>query len=137
MQIKKIHHINFLVRDLDSAINRYRELFDVEQFVVESLPGRGVKTARFALGEQWVVLVQPTDPEGVPGQHLHKHGEGFFLISYAVADLDKAAQRIKSHGGEMMHAQPRKGLEDWAIWDIGVKETFGVQTQICEQGYSW
>lgn len=133
MAITKIHHINFLVKDINAGMNRYAEMFGVSDFVQDELAGRGVITARAALGEQWLVLVQPTDPEGVPGRHLAEHGEGFFLISYAVDDLTEAAKRVQITGGTMSSA-PRKGLLDWLVQDVDADCTFGVQVQLCQEG---
>ena len=81
MSIKKIHHINFLVNDINEGIARYRDLLGIDGFILDELPGRGVITARVALGDQWLVLVQPADHDGIAGRHLAQHGEGFFLIS--------------------------------------------------------
>ena len=55
-QISGIHHINFLVRDLDEAEPRYRELLGLEPALRGELPGRGVITARFRLGESWLEI---------------------------------------------------------------------------------
>lgn len=133
MAITKIHHINFIVKDLNEAINRYQQLFGLGEFIVDELPNRGVKTARVALGEQWLVLVQPVSSTGLPAEHLAEHGEGFFLISYAVDELHKAAQRIVEAGAEMASETPRAGLENWQVWDVESRDTFGAQIQLCEE----
>jgi methylmalonyl-CoA/ethylmalonyl-CoA epimerase len=129
--IKKIHHINFLVKDIDEGISRYRDLLGIDDFIREEIPERGVITARVALGEQWLVLVQPVDPDGTPGRHLAEHGEGFFLISYAVDSLQQAATRVTDHGSNMTSTAPRQGLRDWQVQDIDVKDTLGAQIQFC------
>jgi hypothetical protein len=61
MTINKIHHINFIVKDLDAAIMQYAHILGNIAFTKADLAGRGVVTARAAIGEQWIVLVQPTD----------------------------------------------------------------------------
>ena len=85
-----IHHINFLVRDLDAAELRYRQLLGLGPALREALPGRGVMTARFRLGATWLVLVQPIGDEGEPARLLRERGEGFMLLSlegWRIADL--------------------------------------------------
>jgi methylmalonyl-CoA/ethylmalonyl-CoA epimerase len=133
LTVKKIHHINFLVKNLDEGIRRYRDLLGLEGFILDELPGRGVVTARVALGEQWLVLVQPLDPDGVPGRHLAEHGEGFFLISYAVDDLPNATNHVQRNGFTMTADEPRQGLEDWQVVDIDIRHTMGVQMQFCQE----
>ncbi len=133
MSITKIHHINFLVKDLDQGIERYKKLLGITEFTVDALPGRGVKTARARVGESWLVLIQPVDMSGIPGQHLEEHGEGFFLISYGVDSLADAAQQVTDNGSEMTSPESRKGLENWQVWDITMEDTFGAQIQLCEE----
>ena len=133
MSVRAIHHINFLVRDLQQGIERYQALLGLGDFIVDDLPGRGVKTARVRLGQQWLVLVQPVDMQGIPGRHLAAHGEGFFLISYAVDNLAKAAAGVAASGSNMTSATPRQGLENWQVWDIDPADTLGAQIQFCEE----
>ncbi|MDC3332827.1 VOC family protein [bacterium] len=133
MTVQRIHHINFLVKDLLAGIKCYQQLLGLGEFIIDDLPGRGVKTARIALGEQWLVLVQPVDMNGIPGKHLREHGEGFFLISYHVDDLDSAVERVIDHDSSMTSDAARKGLENWQVWDINSADTFGVQIQLCEE----
>lgn len=136
MAIKRIHHINFLVEDLNEGMKRYASLLGIDNFIRDELPGRGAITARVALGEQWLVLVQPVDPEGIPGKHLAEHGEGFFLISYAADDLQQAAENVVAKGFSMTTAKPRKGLEDWQVQDVDIRDTMGVQIQFCKESRS-
>ena len=128
----KIHHINFLVEDLDDAEARYRQLLGLGPALRDDLPGRGVITARFQLGETWLVLGQPTSDEGEPARHLREHGEGFFLISFAVDDLEAAMRRATAAGGRFTSEQPRTGLDGWQIIDLDPADTFGAILQLTE-----
>ncbi len=128
--IRGIHHINFLVRDLDQAELRYREMLGLGPALRDPLPGRGVLTARFRLGDAWLVLVQPTGEEGEPARLLREHGEGFMLLSLNVADLDEAAANASAAGVPV--GPERRGLEGWRVADLDSGETFGAQLQLCE-----
>ena len=128
--ISGIHHINFLVRDLDEAEARYRELLGLGPAIRGELTGRGVLTARFRLGESWLVLVQPTGDEGEPARMLREQGEGFMLLSLSVDDLDAALADTRATGGEV--SAVRTGLEGWRIADLAASDIFGAQLQLCE-----
>ncbi len=128
--ISGIHHINFLVRDLDEAEERYRALLGLGPAIRGELAGRGVLTARFRLGESWLVLVQPTGEEGEPARMLREQGEGFMLLSLRVDDLDAAVAGARAAGGEV--GAERTGLEGWRIADLAPADTFGAQLQLCE-----
>jgi methylmalonyl-CoA/ethylmalonyl-CoA epimerase len=130
--IKKVHHINFIVKDLAKAVERYRILFGEPVGEAETLPQRGVKLARFKVGETWLILVQPVDTEGLPAQYLKEHGEGFFLISCQVNDVRKAAGLISSKGVRVLDQLPREGLDDWEVMDLNPDDLFGVNFQLVE-----
>ena len=130
--IKRIHHINFIVSDLDKAVQRYRVLFGAPVGEVEFLPQRGVKLARFKVGETWVILVQPVSDEGIPAQYLKKHGEGFFLISCQVDDVRKAAEWVSTQGIGVLDQHPRQGLDDWKVMDLSPDDVFGADFQLLE-----
>jgi len=131
--LKNVHHINLLVKDLDVAVQRYQQTLGIGDMLFGDLSQRGVRTARFRVGETWIVLVQPTDPEGVPGKHLAEHGEGLFLLSFEVDSLAEAVGDIKRRGGQVLAEQPRQGLEDWEVVDLDPEQTFGAQLQLVEQ----
>jgi len=128
--IRGIHHINLLVRDLDDAMERYRRMLGVDDFIIDSLEGRAVRTARFRTGDSWIVLVQPTGP-GEPQRVLDEQGEGLFLLSFDVDDLDSAGEHITQAGGAL-RGEPRRGLEGWSVIDVAPESLFGAQIQLAE-----
>ena len=131
--LKNVHHINLLVSDLDAAVLRYQQTLGIIDMLYGDLSQRGVRTARFLVGQTWIVLVQPTDPDGVPGRHLAEHGEGLFLLSLEVDSLVEAVADIQTRGGNFTSEQPRQGLEDWQVMDLDPRQFHGVQLQLVEQ----
>lgn len=115
--ITGVHHVNLLVRDLEQAMASYRAQLGVDDFIVASLAGRGVRTARFKAGETWIVLVQPV-AEGEPMRQLRERGEGLFLLSFAVDDLEAASATVLAGGGSFTSDTPRRGLADWEVIDL-------------------
>jgi methylmalonyl-CoA/ethylmalonyl-CoA epimerase len=79
------------------------------------------------------VLVQPTDPDGVPGRRLAERGEGVFLISFGVADLEAAIAGLAARGTRFTSAAPRHGLADWQVIDTALGAEFGVDLQLCQE----
>ncbi len=128
-----IHHLNFLVNDLDKAEECYRDWLGLGPAVREELPERHVITARFRLGDTWLVLVQPTSEKGEPARHLREHGEGFFLISYAVDNLEQAMVQMRRLGVEFTAQRPRRGIDGWRVIDIDPAVSFGSQLQLAEK----
>ena len=130
--IRRLHHINFIVKDLDKALQRYKVLLGEPAGEEEVLPQRGVKLVRFKVGETWLILVQPTDDTGPPAQYLEKHGEGFFLISCQVDDVRAAARQALSGSIKALDLTPRQGLDDWQVMDLDPDDLFGVNFQLVE-----
>lgn len=124
---KRIHHINFVVRDLDSAIGFYENVIGLPAFAVVDHDLRGSRIARSKVGDTWFVLVCPDDASSVPGQHLERHGEGFFLLSFGVHDLADSLARVD----ERDRGDARHGILDWRVADIG--DHHGASLQFTEE----
>ncbi len=131
--LKRVHHINFLVADLDESIERYKDLFELESIEIEMLPERGVATARFDVDGVWIVLVQPVDDKSEPARILREQGEGVFLISYAVDDLDEAREKLVARGAISRSATTRDGLLNWRVIDLDPEAVFGAPVQLTEE----
>jgi len=131
--LKRVHHINFLVADLEAAVERYKDLFGVEPAGIETLPERGVATARFDLDGVWIVLVQPVDDQSEPAKRLREHGEGAFLVSFAVDDLEAAKDQLVSQGTISPSAKSRAGLQGWRVIDLEPDAVLGALIQLTEE----
>ncbi len=115
--VHNIHHLNFIVRDLAAAIPVWERLLGVTVARRDELPERGVSAARFRLGETWLVLVQPTRADSVPGRFLAEKGEGFFLLSLGVESLAAEIDRL----GEAAFSGPvRTGADGWQVRDLAL-----------------
>ena len=130
----RIHHINFVVRDLDEAMPRFEHALGIEPFEIIDQRPRGAQIARSRIGESWLVLVCPYDPDSVPGKHLAKHGEGFFMMSIGYDDIVKQLERLEASGVQVTDRKPRDGILDWQIADIG--DVHGALFQIAQDGTS-
>ena len=120
----RIHHLNFIVRDLDEATTRFEQALGVEPFETIDHAPRGAHVARTRIGESWLVLVCPYDDESPPGKFLEANGEGFFLASFGVENLDE--QLHKLHPDK----SARAGILDWRVADLS--ELHGVNLQFTE-----
>ena len=131
--LKKVHHINLLVTNLEAAVAQYQSAFSIEAFEYGDLSGRGVRTARFKAGETWIVLVQPTDTEGAPGRQLAEKGEGLFLLSFEVDSLESASKQIAESANGLSPTLPREGLNGWQVRDLDPDAFHGANLQITEE----
>jgi methylmalonyl-CoA/ethylmalonyl-CoA epimerase len=118
MAATRIHHLNFVVRDLEAAARHFESMLGVEPFVTVDHAPRGAKVARSRIGESWLVLVCPYDASSVPGKFLAKHGEGFFMLSIGTDSLEADLERLLQNGIDSIDKTPRAGILDWDVADV-------------------
>ena len=87
MPSPRIHHINFVVRDLAKAATMFEHLLGLSPFEFVDHSSRGAKVARSPIGDAWFVLVCPYDPDSVPGRFLAEHGEGLDITLVESPDV--------------------------------------------------
>jgi methylmalonyl-CoA/ethylmalonyl-CoA epimerase len=85
------------------------------------------------IGETWLVLVEPTRGDSVPGRRLAEQGEGLFLVSFEVDDVDAALQALSAHEVMPEGAGPRIGLDGWRVVDLDPADVCGASLQLCEE----
>ena len=107
MEIKKIDHICFAVKNLEETKRAYREDFGLipkYEYIAES---EKIKVARYAIGEVAVEFMESTSPEGEVAKFIDSRGEGAYLISYKVDNLSKAMQELKDKKIKLIDEKPR------------------------------
>jgi methylmalonyl-CoA/ethylmalonyl-CoA epimerase len=129
--VNSIHHINFVVRELAPQIEYLRTLLQSEP-IIEDLPNRQVKTARFCLSGVWLVLVQPLSTEGEVAQILAERGEGLFLLSLNVDSLDASLEKLSQQGINSDKKGKREGLDNWRVQDLDCPNALGPILQLCQ-----
>lgn len=127
-----IHHINFIVKDLEVQVKRYQEMLGLGEFEFEELPARGVATARILLGQTWLVLVSPLQADSLPGRYLQYNGEGFFLLSLGIKGLDAALKEYEARGVIAPNTAIRSGLMDWRVVDLDTQDALGARFHLTE-----
>jgi methylmalonyl-CoA epimerase len=131
--IKRIHHIDYVVRDLEKAVTAYEKIFQMQMEGKLRFDARGIELAWFHLEAIKIILVSPIRSDSPVQKFLDDHGEGFFHIAYEVDDLDAATEHFRDNAIQMVSDQKRKGFEGWDIIDLELKETFGVFTQLIQK----
>ena len=108
-----IHHVAIVVRSIDAALPRYRDLLglipEAEPIVFASqrvrlcfLPTGPGPAAR-------IELVEPVDDESGVSRFLAARGEGVHHICLATDDLPRDLERLAAQEAELIDAEPRAG----------------------------
>lgn len=97
---KRIDHVAFAVRDLESAIRLFEDVLGFT--LVRRLQIRGSKTgmisAEFEHNDIKFVLCQGTEPESQVSQLIEHHGPGVAHIALEVEDPRELASELQERG---------------------------------------
>ncbi len=107
MKIQRIDHICFAVEDLERTKQIYRDNFGLVPEVEYVAESEYIKVARYYVGEVAVEFMESTSPQGEVAKFIKKRGEGVFLISYKVDDLDAALDELRRKGQKLIDDKPR------------------------------
>ena len=132
MKIQKIDHICFAVEDLDKTKKIYEENFGLVPVIEYVAESESIKVARYYIGEVAVEFMESTTPEGEVAKFIEKRGEGVFLISYKVDDLDAALNELKLKGQKLIDQEPRVLFGTRYAFVQKPNELCGVLTELIE-----
>ena len=109
MNIKKIDHIGIAVKDLDSALKLYTDVFKLKIMKIEEHKDLKLKIAFLQLGEAMLELVQPTGPGSLSAKWIEEKGEGLYHLALRVENIYEALERLEENGIAMRDNEPRPG----------------------------
>ncbi len=132
MKAKAIDHICFAVKDLDAAMELYRDVLGLEPDGVYTAPSEKIRVARYYLENVALELMEPTDPDSDVGRFLQKRGEGFFLISYRVEDVEKGLKELEGKGYPLIDREPRELMGNRYAFILPPGRMHGVLTEILD-----
>jgi len=135
MKAKKIDHICIAVKDLAQARKIYEETFGLELAVAYIAESEKINVARYYLGEVALELMESTSPDGEVAKFIRRQGEGVFLMSYAVDDVEAGLAELKSKGKKLIDQKPRRLSGNRYAFIMPPNELCGVLTEIIDGDY--
>ena len=130
--ITKISHIGIAVKDLSSAKEMYKKLFQTEPSGDEVVESQKVKVAKFKVGESTIELLEPTSPDSPIAKFIEKRGEGIHHIAYESDNINNDLNRLDEGGFDLINKEPVKGSDNMLIAFIKPESVGGVLTEICK-----
>lgn len=128
----KIEHIGIAVKDIETSNHLFAALFGKAHYKIEDVESEGVKTSFFQCGPNKIELLQATSDNSPIAKFIEKKGEGMHHVAFAVDDIEKEIERLKSEGFEMIHKVPKKGADNKLIAFLHPKSTNGVLVELCQ-----
>ncbi len=130
--IKKISHIGIAVKNLQSAKETYKKLFNSVPSQDEIVEEQKVKVSKFSVGESTIELLEPTEPDSPIAKFIEKRGEGIHHIAYESNNIQHDLKTLDESGFELINKEPKVGSDNMLIAFIKPKSVGGVLTEICE-----
>lgn len=126
---KKIDHIAIAVKDLDTAVKTFTANFGFPIERIGDVPALNIRRAYLTIGDAWLEIFQPTNDANPAAKFIAERGEGMYVLSLEVDDLQAATQALGQKGIKVNVQQvpdgPRLGF-------ISPKSTHGVLLQLIE-----
>ena len=133
--ISKIDHIGIAVSSLENTIKYYENALGLKCEGVEEVAEQMVKTAFFNVGGVHIELLEPTSPESPIAKWLEKNPRGgVHHVAFNSDDVVAQLAHAKEAGVALINETPKIGAHAKKIAFLHPKSTFGVLTEICQDG---
>lgn len=127
----RLHHIGYVVSDINDAAKTYKQL-GLTEGEHHDIPEQKIVAMTFPAGSGWIELIQPTDPDGPIAAFMAKRGEGVHHVAYQVDDIEAKLAELKAAGVQLIDESPRTGAHGWRIAFIHPKACHGVLTELVQ-----
>jgi methylmalonyl-CoA epimerase len=99
-----IDHVAIAVRDLDTAIDHYRDVLGMELRERRQIAGRisGMDSAVMQAGGVKFVLVQGDSPESNVSRYIEAYGPGVQHVAIEIPDAQEAIDDLRARGADLL-----------------------------------
>lgn len=96
--LEYVHHVAYVVDDLDDAIRVFRDIFELEMIDRHTCEGeRSFEMATFRCGPTHIELMRPISYPALE-QFLLDHGPGLSHVAFAVKNLPEKIKELQGKG---------------------------------------
>ena len=136
--IRRLFGINIAVRDLDTAAKKYSEVLGIKPrpFKPEEFAFPGLKGVMFRLGEVAINLIASEQPDTSIARFVESKGEGVFLISLEVDDVEQKLKELPTKGVQLVTDKPLPFAGGRVIFSHP-KSMHGVQMEFIQPQPGW
>lgn len=127
----RIDHIAIVVKDLEPALENFRNVLNISHVDLEDVPAEKVKVAILKLEDTRIELLQPLDDNSPISKFLIEKGEGIHHLAITADDIEKDVERASSNGAKILGGI-RSGSYGRKITFIHPKSINGVLMEICQ-----
>jgi methylmalonyl-CoA/ethylmalonyl-CoA epimerase len=125
-----LDHIGVAVRDLNEALQFYRDALGLDVSAPVDVPTEQVRAVFVPVGSASIELLEATSPESPIARALERRGEGLHHVTLAVDDLQAALAQLKARGVRLIDETPRPGAHNSRVAFVHPSSTGGVLLEL-------
>ncbi len=127
-----LDHIGIAVRDLDAALEFYRDALGLELGPAEEVASEQVRAQFLPVGDASLELLEATGPQSAIARSVERRGPGIHHITLRVDDVQAALDRLKARGVRLVDERPRPGAGGSLVAFIHPSAAQGVLVELKE-----
>ncbi|WP_372748353.1 methylmalonyl-CoA epimerase [Litorivivens sp.] len=132
--ITALDHIAIAVPELEKAIARFKEDFQLNFEGTEDVLDAKTSTAFFPVPATSIELVHPLNGEGPIAKYLEKKPGGLHHICFRSDNIEEDVARLKAKGYQFLSDAPSPGAHNSKVIFIHPKSCDGVLVEINQPG---
>ena len=136
---RRLSHVGIVVRNIEETVELFTKTlgFNAPATGIVDVPEAGVKSAVIPIGNNYIELLQPTDPNIATGamqfQILKERGEGLLHLSIEVDDVDAEVEFLRKRGVEAFEI-PQGEVIDYKSAYLLAESAKGVPIELVPKG---
>jgi len=100
--VKGISHIGIVVKNIDDVLSFLREFLGAEEVRRNEIPEAKQISSIVRIGNGFLELIEPTDPDGVAGKFLRTKGGGLHHICLLCENAVEFCENLEEKGVEII-----------------------------------
>lgn len=133
MALTEVDHVAIAVRDLDTAIDWYKQTFGATVAHREVVERDGVEEALLSVADSYIQLLTPTRDDSPVARYLDTKGEGIHHVGYRVDDCAAALTQAVAAGARAIDEAPRPGSRGTTVAFLHPKTAFGTLIELVQE----
>lgn len=130
--IRKVDHIGIAVDNLEERLPFWAEALGLEVSAIETVESEQVKVAFLPIGPTRIELLEATSKESPIARHLERRGPGVHHVTFQVADMGAALDRLRAAGVKIVGDDARSGAGGHRVAFLHPKSSGGVLVELCD-----
>jgi len=130
--LNKIEHIGIAVTSIEESLPFYTEVLGLELVGIEEVPDQKLRVAFLKIGQSNIELLEPTSTDATVARFIENRGPGIHHVAFAVDDVAKELEAVKSKGIRVIDETPRIGAHGAKIAFLHPKSGGGVLIELCQ-----